>query len=129
MVLIDITGRAWRELNFKGFVFIGTAAVAADANKIVIVTGAGAYGVTATPQVARIGIGAAAHATDVLTVVGKSTFSDTIIASSTVQATGFLVGATAGIDATVALAKLTWGGANGSVTVVKGVVTAYTAPT
>lgn len=34
-----------------------------------------------------------------------------------------------GISATVALAKLTPGGANGSMTVANGIVTAYTAPT
>jgi len=34
-----------------------------------------------------------------------------------------------GITTTVALAKLTAGGANGSMTVANGIVTAYTAPT
>jgi len=34
-----------------------------------------------------------------------------------------------GINATVVLAKLTTSGANGSLTVVNGVITAYTAPT
>lgn len=35
----------------------------------------------------------------------------------------------AGLNTTLALAKLTTGGANGSITVVNGIVTAYTAPT
>ena len=34
-----------------------------------------------------------------------------------------------GISTTVTLAKLTGGGANGSLTVVNGIITAYTAPT
>ena len=34
-----------------------------------------------------------------------------------------------GITATIALAKLTTGGTNGSITVTRGIVTAYTAPT
>jgi hypothetical protein len=38
-------------------------------------------------------------------------------------------GITTGISTTVDLAKLTGGGANGSITVVDGLITAYTAPT
>ena len=43
--------------------------------------------------------------------------------------TSYSVGATPGIDQVVALAKLTAGGADGTATFTKGILTAYTAPT
>jgi len=54
---------------------------------------------------------------------------DSLVVTGSCAAAGYAVGATAGIDATVALAKLTTGGANGSLTVTKGIITGYTAPT
>jgi hypothetical protein len=53
-----------------------------------------------------------------------------IVADADVKAATFHVGTDAGIDATVALAKLTpVTGSNGSLTVKKGIITAYVAPT
>jgi hypothetical protein len=49
--------------------------------------------------------------------------------TAVVNSAGFNVGANVGIDATVALAKLTTGGSNGSMTFHKGILTAYSAPT
>lgn len=51
-------------------------------------------------------------------------------AAGVIRGASFNVSGTAGIDATVALAKLTpTTGTNGSLTITKGLVTAYTAPT
>jgi hypothetical protein len=65
------------------------------------------------------------YTTTLLTILGNG---NTEVAG-TLKSAGLVVGATPGIDATIALAKLTAGGANGSATYVKGILTSYTAPT
>jgi hypothetical protein len=64
------------------------------------------------------------------TAVWSCTSGGDVIGAGTCSASGFKVGSTAGIDATVALAKLTpVTGTNGSLTITKGIITAYVAPT
>lgn len=70
------------------------------------------------------GAGAAAQDTSLFRDAANSLKTD-----DTFSAAAYKVGATAGIDATVALAPLTGGGAAGSLTFTKGILTAYTAPT
>lgn len=69
-----------------------------------------------------------------LTGYMKAAGTSNITAASTIPNTditglGTMSTQNIGINATVALAKLTAGGVNGSITVANGIITAYTAPT
>ena len=63
-----------------------------------------------------------AHGTSVVTAA-------TTIPNTDITGLGTMATENIGINATVALAKITLGGTNGSLTVSNGIITAYTAPT
>jgi len=68
-------------------------------------------------------------ATTPIALTSGGTGSSTASGARTNLGLGTMATQNVGISATVSLAKLTGGGANGSMTVTNGIVTAYTAPT
>jgi hypothetical protein len=68
-------------------------------------------------------------ATTPVALTSGGTGSSTASGARTNLGLGTMATQNTGINATVALAKLTPAGANGSMTVANGIVTAYTAPT
>jgi len=86
------------------------------------------------PLTVKLSPGQTADALQANTATGGNIFRVTaagaVTAASTINAVGgFLSGGAAGISVTVPLAKLTTGGAQGSLTVTSGIITGYLAPT
>ena len=68
-------------------------------------------------------------ATTPVAITSGGTGASTASAARTNLGLGTMATQNVGISATVDLAKLTLAGANGSITVTNGIITAYTAPT
>ena len=102
----------------------GTSPVASSGGTTPAISLAAAYGDTLNPYASKTAnyFLAAPNGS-----AGVPTFRAIVVAD--VTGLGTMATQNTGVSATVALAKLTGAGTNGSLTVVSGVVTAYTAPT